>query len=222
MHAILARSPIFKGLVSNEIEEILAKISFQIKEFDKNQPIVWRGDSCQNLMIVLSGSVRGEMVDNSGKVLKIEDIRPPQALAPAFLFGEKSEFPVNVTSNEPVEILIIPRSSVLEMMQNNAIVLVNYLNFLSNRARFLSDRIMFLSFRSLKEKLGQYLLEQSRQSDEFNLPVSQQELADYFGVARPSLARTIGQMQQDGLIQIERRAVKIIDKQGLIKLVSDF
>jgi CRP-like cAMP-binding protein len=39
---------------------------------------------------------------------------------------------------------------------------------------------------------------------------TQQELADYFGVTRPSLARAIGEMEQEGLIKVDRREVRLM------------
>jgi CRP-like cAMP-binding protein len=47
---------------------------------------------------------------------------------------------------------------------------------------------------------------------------TQQELAEYFGVTRPSLARAIGEMEHDGLIAVDRREVRLKDMKGLSRL----
>ena len=54
---------------------------------------------CNRLVILTQGSVRGEMIDYSGRLIKVEDIAAPRALAPLFLFGEENRFPVEVTAN---------------------------------------------------------------------------------------------------------------------------
>ncbi len=61
-------------------------------------------------MIVISGIVKGEMVDETGKVIKIEDIPAPGALATAFLFGNRNRFPVNVVALSDGELLIIEKA----------------------------------------------------------------------------------------------------------------
>lgn len=216
MYEVLKQSPLFRGITIDEIEVLINTESHVLREYGKGQTIVWRGDRCDNLMIILTGCVRGEMSDYSGKVLKIEDMRPPQALAPAFLFGENNDFPVNVVATEFSSILILPRTSVLAIMQKSRIFLTNFLNFMSNRAKFLSDRIWLLSFKTLREKISQYLLEQSKGEDVVELSGSQQELADYFGVARPSFARTLGEMQAEGLILVDRRTVRLLKRDSLI------
>ena len=50
------------------------------------------------LVILTKGSVRGEMIDYSGRLIKVEDITAPRAIAPLFLFGEQNRYPVEVTS----------------------------------------------------------------------------------------------------------------------------
>ena len=55
-------------------------------------------------MIVFNGVVKGEMVDYAGRVIKIEDIPAPGALASAFMFGSNNRFPVNVICISDTEI----------------------------------------------------------------------------------------------------------------------
>ena len=54
------------------------------------------GEQVNSLVVIVEGVVKGEMVDYSGRVIKIEDIPAPGALAPAFMFGNRNRFPVNV------------------------------------------------------------------------------------------------------------------------------
>ena len=58
-------------------------------------------------MIVIGGTVKGEMVDYSGRVIKIEDIPAPGALASAFIFGSRNRFPVNVVALTDTSLMII-------------------------------------------------------------------------------------------------------------------
>ena len=40
---------------------------------------------------------------------------------------------------------------------------------------------------------------------------TQEELSDYLGVARPSLSRTLMQMQSEGIIKVEKKQMQILD-----------
>ena len=177
---------------------------------------------CNRLVILTKGSVRGEMIDYSGRHIKVEDIAAPRALAPLFLFGEENRFPVEVTANEPTEVIEIPKASVLELFRRNEQFLENYMNLSANYARTLSDKLFFMSFKTIRQKIASYLLRLYKQQQQLQITLdrSQQELSDYFGVSRPSLARELSHMQEDGMIIADRKQITILQKEWLIRLIQ--
>jgi len=221
-YQLLTQCPIFRGITENEAEYLLKKIHFQIKSFSKDEVVVVAGDPVLNLNIIISGSVRGEMIDYSGKTIKIEDIEAPKPLATAFLFGQENKFPVTVTANNDAKMLTIPVSEFLKLLQMNTLILKNYLNSISSRAQFLSQKLHFLSFKTIKGKVAHFLLQQAGEKfHSVELKNTQQQLADLFGVTRPSLARVFGEMQKDGLIRIANKTVSLPDKNALNELINN-
>ena len=214
---ILTACPIFRGLDAGQIARLLEGTSCRVREFPEGDIIAREGETVHFQHIVVSGSVKGEMIDFAGKVIKIEDILPPQPLAGAFLFGKQNRYPVNITANEPTTILSIPRDSMLKMMRGSEQVLKNFVNAISNRGQFLSGKIKFLSFSTIRGKLAQYLLELSGKqgSDTIRLPHSQSQLAELFGVARPSVGRAISELNKEGLIRTQGRKIELLNKAGL-------
>ena len=217
----LIQSPVFRGIEAEEMELILKKIQHRIRKYKKGDMIAFREDRCENLMIVLRGSVKGEMLDVSGKTIKIEDIMAPYPIASAFLFGQKNQFPVNVTANDDVEIFYLEKQAVIELFQDNKTFLINYLNSISNRSQFLAQKLLFLSFKTIKGKLANFILKQAAPDKEkIILSKSQAEMAQFFGVTRPSFARSLKEMEQEGMIEINRREIKIINKPALMRLMQ--
>ena len=221
-YSILVKSPLFYGIPDEECRALFSKIHYQVRKFEKDAIVVQGGEEVTNLFVVLSGSVRGEMIDYSGKTVKIEDIEAPRPLAAAFLFGKENKFPVTVTANKKAELLAIPVVEFLKLLQMNTRLLRNYLNSISTRAQFLSQKLHFLSFKTIKEKVAHFLLQQAGDRfHSFELKNTQQQLAEMFGVTRPSLARVLGEMQDEKLIKIEKKTVTLLDKQGLNKLLKN-
>lgn len=217
----LSKTNIFRGLSPEEISRMLSGKSFQVKEYQKNEYLAFSGDECRSLMIVVQGSVRGEMTDFSGKTIKIEDIQAPRPLAAAFIFGRENRFPVDIIANEPVRIVIIQHETLIFLLQNNQLILKNYLSVISNRTQFLSNRIRFLTFKTIKEKIAHYILSLGgRENKTVNIDQSQTELADFFGVTRPSLARALAEMETDGILAVERRTCTVLNKEKLNKLLA--
>jgi CRP-like cAMP-binding protein len=206
--------PLFVGLDGETIINLLNQVQHQIIRYKKEEIIAYSGDEVQNQMVVLKGSVKGEMVDFTGKTIKIEDIASPRPLAPAFLFGSQNSFPVNIVANTDVEMLVLPKSSFVQLMQMNETILENFLSLISNRAQFLSNKIRFLSFQTIKGKIAHYLLQamKNKETDVILLDKSQKDLAAYFGVARPSLGRAIRELDHEGCIEAKGKELKIVDK----------
>jgi CRP-like cAMP-binding protein len=222
MFQILSNSPFFVGLEPIDLEEIFSKISYSIKSFTKGQTIAQREEEIKNLCIVLEGVVKGEMVDFSGKILKIEEIQAPQPLAHALMFSNSNRLPVDVVALVDCKILFIPKADVLRLMQSNEKILNNFLKAVSNRAHFLTTKLWFLSFKTIKEKVAHYLLNLAKSETRtiIILPKSHQELAEFFGVTRPALARVLGELEDEGIITVNRREIQIIDKSKLIGMIK--
>ncbi len=220
---LLEECPLFTGLEGDEIDRLLSASSARIRQFARNELVAQEGERVHLLNIVISGSVKGEMTDDTGKVIKIEDIVPPRPLAPAFLFGRQNRYPVQITANEPASLLAIPADEFLKMMQGSEQVLRNFINILSNRGQFLSGKLRFLTFSTLRAKLARYLLDLSLREgrDTFMLPLSQAGLAELFGVTRPSVGRAIGALNQEGIILTDGKAVSLLDTDRLRALLQE-
>jgi CRP-like cAMP-binding protein len=220
MFETIIKNPLFKGLTIAETEALFSNELFQIKSYDNKDFVALQGDPCNHMMIMLKGTVQAQMVDHSGRLIVMAEISAPFAIAPAFLYAEQCEMPVSVVAIKESEILLIRRDVFTDLLQKNKLVLQNYLTMISNRSKFLSDKIHFLTFRTIKSKIADFLLKRAKESNSnvIILDETQQELADIFGVARPSLARTFKDMEEEGLILIERKKMTLLDPQKLKKL----
>ncbi|MFV0404046.1 MAG: Crp/Fnr family transcriptional regulator, partial [Bacteroides graminisolvens] len=213
-------NPLFRNVSAGELRKNFEGLTYKVKNYTKGEILAHQGDVCNKLIILTKGSVRGEMIDESGRIVKIEDIASPRALAPLFLFGAANRFPVEVTANENTEAIIIPKESVIKLFARNEAFLENYMNMSANYAQTLSEKLFFMSFKTIRQKLASYFLRLSAtQGSQILLDRSQQELADYFGISRPSLAREVSHMQDDGLIKADRKQITILNKEKLKILI---
>ncbi len=213
--------PILKGVPVDELLKLFEVLQFQIKTYREDELLAQQGDDVNRLMILLEGSARGEMTDFAGHVIKIEDVAAPRPLAGAFLFAKDNRYPVDVFANEPVKVLIIYRSEFMKLLRMNETIQMNYLSLVSSKAEFLARKIKLLSFKTIKGKIAHFLMSLQPEPDgSLLIPVSQQELADLFGVARPSVSRSFSELEKDGLIEMRNRRVKILKPSALGELTA--
>jgi len=219
----LVHSPVFRGLNEEKTESILKQVHYRIRHYRPGSVVALSGDLVDSLNIVLSGTVKGEMTDFDGRVLKIEEIVAPGAIAAGFLFGEKNRFPVNVLALTETELFSIGKPDFIRLLHRENNVLVNFLDMVSNRSQFLSEKIRFLAFRTLRAKLASYILQEAGKTKSIIiLDKTQSDLAEMFGVARPSIARTLSEMEKDGFIEADRKNIRILDREGLAAMMAGY
>jgi len=211
--------PVCMNIPVNEREKFLNEITYETKLFKKSEWIAQRGDIVNALYILLKGSVRTEMISNSGTILNIETIHAPNLLAPAFLFAADNRLPIDVIALEVCEIILISKDSIIKQLSCNELFLQGFMKFNSNRVHFMSERLKLLSTKTIKGKLAQYIL--ARTNDmHFTLDRKLTDLAEYFGVTRPSLSRSLSEMEEEGIISLKRKNGVIVDSERLNKLIT--
>ncbi len=213
MLEILTKSGLFKNMSDNEKNHCLSQFNYQIKNYKKQEVIVYAQDEVIQQLILLVGSVKNEMSDYNGKTVKITDMEAPRLLAPGFLFGNISHYPVSIFANAHCEIMAINKRDFTNTILENKQLQLNFINLISNQTQFLTRKINFLNLKSIKAKIAHFLLNQHIQqnNDTILLPQSQTQLAELFGVTRPSLSRSMNELSRDSIISIQGKKVKLLD-----------
>ena len=90
MIAILSESVLFKNISDKEIADLLETAAYRVAAYQAKDVVALQGAPCNHLMIVLSGLLQGQMVNDAGKLVVIEELQASQLLAPAFLYAPKN------------------------------------------------------------------------------------------------------------------------------------
>ncbi len=221
-YSVLLKAPLFSGMALKEIMLVISETPYRVRNYKPGTMISQSGEPVNAFMMVIGGTVKGEMVDFSGRVIKIEDISASGALASAFIFGSRNKFPVNVVAITDTTLLVIEKHDFVKFLKGNDKLLTNFLDMISNRSQFLTEKIKFLNFKTIRGKFAQYILQAAGpEKSEIRLSMSQNELSEYFGVARPSIARVIGEMEDEGIIITKGKTLTIIDKKRLTELTLE-
>lgn len=222
MFEIIAKSQLFKGLNAGEIIHVFNMNYYQIKDYEAETIIAFSGAKCNYLYLLIDGCVRGEIIDSKGKTIVIEEIKAPDTFAEAFLFTTDSVLFVNVVACTNSKVLQILKPDFLKLIRNNQIIFENYLRIISDRFSLVTRKIRTLTLVSLSGKIANYFLEKEKYSTGkiFEIHMTHQQLADYFGVARPSLSRELSRLEKENILKIEKKEVKILDRQKLLELLN--
>ena len=94
---------------------------------------------------------------------------------------------------------------------HHSTVVSNLVRLMSEKTQALSQHLEILSRRTIREKLTAYftMLAAQTKTSYLTLPFSQTSLADYICVDRSAMVRELKKMSEDGLIELDRRNIKL-------------
>lgn len=220
---ILSQCRPFRGLPRPEILSIIRDAKGWLRFFNKEGWVYSRGERCDFLIILLKGSVRAQMQNAEGKVVRIDTLHAPQMIAPAFLFASHSLFPIDIIAHTDHTVMMeIPKATILELCQQSIVFLENYLQDIGDKFGFLAEKVMAFSFYTIQQKVAHFLMEQMEKQNSISirLPMTREELADLFGVTRPSLSRVLSEMVHLDWIGVNGRMIDLKDVVALKRVLS--
>ena len=98
-------------------------------------------------------------------------------------------------------------------------LIANLLPVFAGKAYYLNQKIRIISGASLRQKIARMLLQHTHSDPDYTFSMNREKMADYLGVARPSLSRELSNMQAEGLISLEKRQIRIVDLSALQEII---
>lgn len=91
-------------------------------------------------------------------------------------------------------------------------MLRNLLGTFVDKIDHLGDKVRILSMPSARKRIAFHLFSVQEKSGSIRLHLTREEMADYLGMARPSLSRELGRMQEEGIIQVKGPNILILNQ----------
>ena len=124
---------------------------------------------------------------------------------------------------EPVEVLAVPWQYLYgfcdKACDHHKQLIQNLYESMSTKEWMAVRKLNVLGFSSVQERIAAWLLQETDEKGMVELKTNREEQADYLCVARPSLSRTLMQMQKAGLIEADRKQIRILDREKLEKIL---
>jgi CRP-like cAMP-binding protein len=89
------------------------------------------------------------------------------------------------------------------------------LTSIAQRTRYLVEQVQALSARNVKARLAQLLLEQAQANATTAQLLTQEEMASRLGTVREVVGRAIRSLAANGIIQLDRHRIVILDLERL-------
>lgn len=209
----LSHSPLFNGLTTKEIKELLQTVNFKIVEYPAKEIYTLAGMPCKYADFILKGELISRMTGLSGKQVQIDRLKACILIAPAFIFAKNNAMPVSVETAQHTTILRMMPSELKHLIDNNERIRMNFIQLLSSIDVFLTQKLRMLSLFTVREKVAYFLMKAAKeqQSRTIKLSNSRQEIADTFGIQKFSLLRCLSEFEDNGAIKIDGKQITILN-----------
>lgn len=218
MYRRLLMLPIFNGLTTGELTQIIAQIHLDFNQHSDGETIVSQDDRCDRLIYVLSGQVECEYRDPENRFTLSELMGQPFLLEPSKLYGMSQRYDHSYTTLEPVDTVTISKRDFNNVMLNYSIVKTNILNMLCARIQHLTKLTREAEPDTVQKKLVQFLRRHVyTPKGQKTLYINMETLAMLIQETRLNVSFALRNLNQQGLIDQPRRGqILIPDMQTLI------
>lgn len=210
---------LFKGLTREELKLCLRCSNAVLTEYEKNQIIFSQMDPPKALYVLAGGSVSVCKDTPDGKRYIVTNIEEGDIFGEVYVFLKNADYNYYVLSNTNSSVLAIPKEYFFTTCDKScnahSLIIQNMLGILAQKAYFLNNKVQLLTSGSLRQKIIKYLLDNCNNKKYVKLTMNREQLSAYLNVTRPSLSRELINMQEDGLIEVDRDMVKIMDMEKL-------
>lgn len=207
----LKQIPLFRDVDEKIISKLIEKHEIYEKHYKKNTTIHSRGESCTMMDVVLSGELISYSLAQNGSENVIFEFKNKSLIATNLIFGDDSCYPFNIYCKSDSHLLHITKVAICELLRDYSFAM-QYVRALSQNSQVMNQKISMFTQKSLRENILDYLatLSIEQQSDTVILPLTKKQLADYFGVQRPSLFRALKKLKDEGVIDVDNRKIIIL------------
>ena len=207
----IRKCPLFEGLTDNEIINLMHAVRYRVVRLYKSDFLFVAGEDCLHANILIDGEVVANLEGTSDRYIRMSTFHAGDMFAPAFLFAENRRYPVTVQATTNTKVLRILSADFERLLELDSRLYKNFTVILSNLIAGLTKKVgMLLS--CVRDKIIFFLKEQQRlqKSNTITLPMSRQELADYFGIQKYSLQRALNELQESGAIRIDGKIIELL------------
>jgi CRP-like cAMP-binding protein len=214
----LSEMAVFQDLSPREMEE-LNRIT-TLSGVAKGRVFYRPEEPGEVLFILKEGRVQLYRISPEGKKLVIT------TLGPHTLFGEMALLGTRMhnTFAEAVEdclICVMSRTDLERMILSKPQVALRLLEITGKRLRDAEERLESMAFKGIPARLASLLLRLSEEQDSLTITgLTHQDLAESVGTYRETATQVLNDMKAQGLIEIGRKRITILDPDALWELAE--
>jgi len=211
--------PFWDKLSEEQKKTLCNQTSFA--EYDKGANIHGNLGNCTGAILVKSGILRTYMLSDEGKEITLYRLYPGDiCMLSASCVMQSITFDVFVDAEIKSEVYIINSGSFAKLMEENVYVENFALKTATERFSEVMWAMQQILFMSFDRRLAVFLLDELAKEGGDTIKLTQEQIAKYMGSAREVVSRMLKYFSTEGLVEVARGGVKVVDKVRLNEIAG--
>ena len=177
------------------------------------------GNECSGVIFVRSGSLRLYMMSEDGKDITLYRLhKGDMCMLSASCVLQTITFDVFVDAEETSECYVISGPAFAEVSSRNPQIKIFALETAVSRFSDVMWVMQQILFMSMDKRLAIFLSDESARTNSDTVTLTHEQIARYMGSAREVVSRMLKYFANEGIVEVSRKDIKILDKKRLRKL----
>jgi CRP-like cAMP-binding protein len=216
--SLLQQYPLLKVLTEEELNQIIPLI--RIERISKDAYLYLAGETSDKLYFVMEGWFKAERTSLDGRQATLRFMGSGELINELSIFSNVVNA-VTVIAMEEAQVFYMKQRDVEQCLQNYPSFSRAVIERLALRIQHLLDQIEDLSLHTVEERLARFILAQSEDDVwEREIWITQTEIAARLGTVLDVVNRNLQKFVREGLIDIQRNKILIIDRAQLEKIAQ--
>lgn len=177
------------------------------------------GSECSGVFFIRSGCLRVYMMSEKGKDITLYRLYPgDMCMLSASCVLKTITFDVMIDADKDSECYVINGPAFASVSERNPKIKIFSLETAVSRFSDVMWVMQQILFMSMDQRLAVFLSEESKRTASDIIPLTHEQIAKYMGSAREVVTRMLKYFANEGIVEVSRKGVKILDKKRLERL----
>ncbi len=190
--------------------------SFTTRRLRRHDVLYRPGDVATELYVVQSGTIAVASATPDGREALIALLGRGEVFALCSLF-DGGPHATQARAIEASTVVAVPYDAVRRVLQRQPELLWGLMRLMAKRLRITDEALADSVFLDVTGRTAKRLLELSGDADEFQLPITQEELAALVGASRERVNKALATFVRLGWIEQRDRRYRIVDRSQLVQ-----
>ena len=174
------------------------------------------GSECSGVIFVCSGSLRLYMMSEEGKEITLYRLHKGElCMLSASCVLDAITFEVFVDAEQDSQCLVVSGPAFAAVSQRNPDIRIFALETAVSRFSDVMWVMQQVLFMSMDKRLAIFLFDESARTASDTIALTQEQIARYMGSARDVVSRMLKYFASEGIVEVSRGGVTILDKKRL-------